>query len=148
MVRKGSAVWNGSLKEGKGTVSSESGVLTNAQYSFSTRFENGRGTNPEELIAAAHAGCFSMALSAQLGNAGITPQSLETTAAVTLEKLESGFTVTKIHLDLTARIPGVDKAVFDKAAADAKAGCPISKLLKAAEITLTTKLLAESATSA
>lgn len=148
MVRKGSAVWNGSLKEGKGTVSTESGVLTNAQYSFSTRFENARGTNPEELIAAAHAGCFSMALSAQLGNAGITPQSLETTASVTLEKLESGFTVTKIHLDLTARIPGVDKAVFDKAAADAKAGCPISKLLKAAEITLTTKLLTESATSA
>ena len=148
MVRKGSAVWNGTLKEGKGTVSTESGVLTNAQYSFSTRFENGRGTNPEELIAAAHAGCFSMALSAQLGNAGITPQSLETTAAVTLEKLDSGFTVTKIHLDLTARIPGVDKAIFDKAAADAKAGCPISKLLKAAEITLTTKLLTESATSA
>ncbi|MBZ5659293.1 MAG: OsmC family protein [Acidobacteriia bacterium] len=148
MVRKGSAVWNGSLKEGKGTVSTESGVLSNAQYSFSTRFENGRGTNPEELIAAAHAGCFSMALSAQLGNAGITPQSLETTAEVTLEKLDTGFTVTKIHLDLTARIPGVDKAVFDKAAADAKAGCPISKLLKAAEITLTTKLLTESATSA
>jgi lipoyl-dependent peroxiredoxin len=148
MVRKGSAVWNGSLKEGKGTVSTESGTLTNAQYSFSTRFENGKGTNPEELIAAAHAGCFSMALSAQLGNAGITPQSLETTAAVTLEKLDSGFTVTKIHLDLTARVPGVDKAIFDKAAADAKAGCPISKLLKAAEITLTTKLLSESATSA
>jgi osmotically inducible protein OsmC len=148
MVRKGSAVWNGSLKEGKGTVSTESGTLSNAQYSFSTRFENGKGTNPEELIAAAHAGCYSMALSAQLGNAGITPQSLETTAAVTLEKLDSGFTVTKIHLDLTARIPGVDKAVFDKAAADAKAGCPISKLLKAAEITLTTNLLSESATSA
>jgi len=148
MVRKGSAVWNGSLKEGKGTVSTESGILSNAQYSFSTRFENGKGTNPEELIAAAHAGCFSMALSAQLGNAGITPQSLETTAAVTLEKLESGFTITKVHLDLTARIPGVDKAVFDKAAADAKAGCPVSKLLKAAEITLTTKLLSESATSA
>jgi len=147
MVRKASAIWNGSLKEGKGTISTESGVLSNSQYSFSTRFENGRGTNPEELIAAAHAGCFSMALSAQLGNAGITPQSLETTAAVTLEKLESGFAVTKIHLDLTARIPGVDKAVFDKAAADAKAGCPISKLLKA-EITLTTTLLAESATSA
>jgi lipoyl-dependent peroxiredoxin len=148
MVRKGSAVWNGSLKEGKGTVSTESGTITNAQYSFSTRFENGKGTNPEELIAAAHAGCFSMALSAQLGNAGITPQSLETTAAVTLEKLDSGFTITKVHLDLTARIPGVDKAVFDKAAADAKAGCPVSKLLKAAEITLTTKLLSESATSA
>jgi osmotically inducible protein OsmC len=148
MVRKGSAVWNGTLKEGKGTVSTESGTLSNAQYSFATRFENGKGTNPEELIAAAHAGCFSMALSAQLGNAGVTPQSLETTASVTLEKLDSGFTVTKIHLDLTARIPGVDKAVFDKAAADAKAGCPISKLLKAAEITLTTKLLSESATSA
>jgi osmotically inducible protein OsmC len=147
MVRKGSAVWKGSLKEGTGTVSTESGVLSNAQYSFSTRFENGRGTNPEELIAAAHAGCFSMALSAQLGSAGITPQSLETTASVTLEKLDSGFAVTKVHLDLTARIPGVDKAAFDKAAADAKAGCPISKLLKA-EITLTTNLLTESATSA
>jgi osmotically inducible protein OsmC len=147
MVRKASAVWTGSLKEGKGTISTESGVLSNSQYSFSTRFENGKGTNPEELIAAAHAGCYSMALSAQLGNAGITPQSLSTTASVTLEKLDSGFTVTKVHLDLTARIPGVDKAAFDKAAADAKAGCPISKLLKA-EITLTTTLLAESATSA
>jgi lipoyl-dependent peroxiredoxin len=147
MVRKASAVWNGSLKEGKGTISTESGVLSNSQYSFSTRFENGKGTNPEELIAAAHAGCYSMALSAQLGNAGITPQSLETTASVTLEKLDTGFTVTKVHLDLTARIPGADKAAFDKAAADAKAGCPISKLLKA-EITLTTTLLAESATSA
>jgi osmotically inducible protein OsmC len=147
MVRKASAVWNGSLKEGKGTISTESGVLSNSQYSFSTRFENGKGTNPEELIAAAHAGCYSMALSAQLGNAGITPQSLETTASVTLEKLDSGFTVTKVHLDLTARIPGVDRAAFDKAAADAKVGCPISKLLKA-EITLTTTLLAESATSA
>jgi lipoyl-dependent peroxiredoxin len=148
MVRKGSAVWNGSLKEGKGTVSTESGTISNAQYSFATRFENGKGTNPEELIAAAHAGCFSMALSAQLGNAGITPQSLETTAAVTLEKLDSGFTITKIHLDLTARIPGVDKAVFDTAAENAKAGCPVSKVLKAAEITLTTKLINESATSA
>ena len=147
MVRKASAVWNGTLKEGKGTISTESGVLSNSQYSFSTRFENGKGTNPEELIAAAHAGCYSMALSAQLGNAGITPQSLETTASVTLEKLDSGFTVTKVHLDLTARIPGVDKAAFDKAAADAKAGCPISKLLKA-EITLTTTLLAENATTA
>src|ERR1022692_117006 len=148
MVRKASAIWQGSLKEGKGNISTESGTLSNAQYSFSTRFENGRGTNPEELIAAAHAGCYSMALSVQLGNAGVTPESLETTASVTLEKLDSGFTVTKVHLDLTARIPGVDKAVFDKAAADAKAGCPISKLLKAAEITLTTKLLTESATSA
>jgi osmotically inducible protein OsmC len=140
MVRKGSAVWNGSLKEGKGTVSTESGVLTNSQYSFSTRFENGKGTNPEELIAAAHAGCFSMALSAQLGNAGITPQSVETTASVTLEKLDSGFAVTKVHLDCTARIPGGNKAAFDTAAANAKSGCPISKLLKA-EITLDAKLI-------
>jgi osmotically inducible protein OsmC len=147
MIRKGSAVWNGSLKEGKGTVSTESGVLSNSPYSFSTRFENARGTNPEELIAAAHAGCFTMALSAQLGNAGITPESLETTAAVTLEKLEAGFTVSKIHLDVTARIPGVDPAAFEKAAADAKAGCPISRLLKA-EITLTTHLAGASATSA
>ncbi len=147
MIRKGSAVWNGSLKEGKGTVSTESGVLSKSPYSFSTRFENERGTNPEELIAAAHAGCFTMALSAQLGNAGITPESLETTAAVTLEKLEAGFTVSKIHLDVTARIPGVDPAAFEKAAADAKAGCPISRLLKA-EITLTTHLAGASATSA
>lgn len=148
MIRKGSAVWNGSLKEGKGTISTESGVLSNTPYSFSRRFENERGTNPEELIAAAHASCFSMALSAQLGNAGITPESLETTASVTLEKLDSGFTVTKIHLDLTARVPGVDKAVFDKAVQDAKTGCPISKLLKAAEITLTSKLTGDRATSA
>jgi osmotically inducible protein OsmC len=147
MVRKASAVWNGSLKEGKGTISTDSGVLSKAQYSFSTRFENGAGTNPEELIAAAHAGCFTMALSAQLGNAGITPESLETTAAVTLEKLEAGFTITKVHLDVTARIPGVDKAAFEKAAGDAKAGCPISKLLKA-EITLTARLSEERAISA
>src|SRR5258706_3177668 len=101
MIRKASAVWNGSLKEGKGTISTDSGVLSTTPYSFSTRFEDGRGTNPEELIAAAHAGCFTMALSAQLGNAGITPQSLETTAAVTLEKLDAGFTVSKVHLDVT-----------------------------------------------
>jgi len=141
MVRKASAVWSGSLKEGKGTVSTESGVLSKSQYSFSTRFENGIGTNPEELIAAAHAGCFAMALSGQLGNAGMTAQSLEATAAVTLEKLDSGFAVTKVHLDLVARIPGADKTAFETAAANAKAGCPISKLLKA-EITLTTTLLA------
>lgn len=147
MVRKASAVWNGSLKEGKGTISTESKVLSNAQYSFSTRFENGVGTNPEELIAAAHAGCFTMALSAQLGNAGITPESLETTAAVTLEKLEAGFTVTKIHLDVTAKIPGADAAAFEKAAQNAKAGCPISRLLKA-EITMTAKLAGERASSA
>ena len=147
MVRKASAVWKGSLKEGKGTVSTESGVLANTQYSFSTRFEDGRGTNPEELIAAAHAGCFAMALSGQLGNAGMTAESLEASAAVTLEKTDAGFTVTKIHLDLAARIPGADKAAFDKAADAAKAGCPISRLLKA-EITLTSRLLTERATGA
>jgi osmotically inducible protein OsmC len=147
MVRKASAVWNGSLKEGKGTISTDSGVLSKTQYSFATRFENGAGTNPEELIAAAHAGCFTMALSAQLGNAGITPESLETTAAVTLEKLEAGFTITKVHLDVTARIPGVDKAAFEKAAENAKAGCPISRLLKA-EITMTTRLSGDRAVSA
>jgi lipoyl-dependent peroxiredoxin len=139
MVRKASAVWKGSLKEGKGSISTESGALSNTPYSFATRFEGVRGTNPEELIGAAHAGCFTMALSAQLGEAGITADSLETSAAVTLEKVEAGWTVTKIHLDVTARIPGADQAAFDKAAANAKAGCPISRLLKA-EITMTAKL--------
>ena len=147
MIRKASAIWNGSLKEGKGTISTDSKVLSNAQYSFSTRFENGIGTNPEELIAAAHAGCFSMALSAQLGGAGITPESIETTASVTLEKLEAGFTVTKVHLDVTAKIPGADAAAFEKAAQDAKAGCPSSRLLKA-EITMTAKLVGGRATTA
>jgi osmotically inducible protein OsmC len=139
MVRKASAVWKGSLKEGKGTISTESGALSNTPYSFATRFEGVRGTNPEELIGAAHAGCFTMALSAQLGEAGITAESLETSAAVTLEKVEAGWTITKIHLDVSARIPGADQAAFDKAAANAKAGCPISRLLKA-EITMTAKL--------
>jgi lipoyl-dependent peroxiredoxin len=147
MLRKASAVWNGSLKEGKGKISTESKVLSNAQYSFSTRFEDGIGTNPEELIAAAHAGCFSMALSAQLGNAGITPESIETTAAVTLEKTDAGFTVTKVHLDVAAKIPGANQAAFDTAAQNAKAGCPISRLLKA-EITMTAKLVGERASSA
>jgi lipoyl-dependent peroxiredoxin len=147
MVRKASAVWKGSLKEGKGTISSESGVLSNTPYSFSTRFENAKGTNPEELIAAAHAGCFTMALSAQLGNAGITPESLETTASLTLDKLDAGWSITKIHLDVAARIPGVDKATFDKAAENAKAGCPVSRLLKA-EITMTARLVGGQATSA
>ena len=147
MIRKASAVWNGSLKEGKGSISTDSKVLSNAQYSFSTRFENGIGTNPEELIAAAHAGCFSMALSAQLGGAGITPESIETTAAVSLEKTDAGFTITKVHLDVTAKIPGADQAAFDKAAQDAKAGCPISRLLKA-EITMTATLVGGQAKSA
>jgi lipoyl-dependent peroxiredoxin len=147
MVRKASAVWKGSLKEGKGTISSDSGVLSNTPYSFSTRFENAKGTNPEELIAAAHAGCFTMALSAQLGNAGITPESLETTASLTLDKLDAGWTITKVHLDVAARIPGVDKGAFDKAAENAKAGCPVSRLLKA-EITMTARLVGGQATSA
>jgi len=147
MVRKASAVWNGSLKEGKGTISTDSKVLSNAQYSFSTRFENGIGTNPEELIAAAQAGCFTMALSGQLTGAGIVPESLETTAAVTLDKTEAGFTITKVHLDVTGKIPGADAAAFEKAAQNAKAGCPISRLLKA-EITMTAKLVGERASSA
>jgi len=147
MIRKASAVWNGSLKEGKGNISTASGVLSKTQYSFSTRFENGAGTNPEELIAAAHAGCFSMALSAELGGAGITPENVETTASVTLEKLEAGFTVTKVHLDVTARIPNADPAAFQKAAESAKAGCPISRLLKA-DITMTARLEGGMATSA
>ena len=147
MIRKASAVWKGSLKEGEGTISSESGVLSSSPYSFSTRFENTKGTNPEELIAAAHAGCFTMALSAQLGNAGITPERLETTASLSLDKLDAGWTVTKIHLDVAARIPGVDKAAFDKAAENAKAGCPISRLLKA-EITMTARLVGGQATTA
>jgi osmotically inducible protein OsmC len=147
MIRKASAVWNGSLKEGKGTISTDSKVLSNAQYSFSTRFENGIGTNPEELIAAAHAGCFSMALSAQLGGAGITPEAIETTASVTFEKTDAGFTITKSHLDVTATIPGADPAAFEKAAQDAKAGCPISRVLKA-EITMTAKLVGGRATTA
>lgn len=137
--RGASAVWKGSLKDGKGTISTASGLLVDAQYSFGTRFEEGVGTNPEELIAAAHAGCFSMALSAQLGSAGLTPESVATKATVSMEKTDAGFTVTRSDLDLVAGIPGADTAAFEKAAAGAKAGCPISRLLNA-EITLTTRL--------
>jgi osmotically inducible protein OsmC len=139
MKRTGSAVWQGGLKDGKGTVSTESGVLSGAQYSFSTRFEDGAGTNPEELIAAAHAGCFSMALSKQLEDAGMKAESINTTAAVRLEKTDAGFSITKVHLDVTARIPGADSAAFETAANNAKAGCPVSRLLKA-EITMDAKL--------
>src|SRR5947209_18134151 len=120
MQRTASAEWRGGLKDGKGTVSSASTVLSNTPYSFSTRFEDKPGTNPEELIAAAHAACFSMALSGQLGSAGITPESIKTAATLTLEKLESGFTITAVHLDVTAKIPGGDKAAFEKAAENAK----------------------------
>ncbi|HJQ35069.1 MAG TPA: OsmC family protein [Pyrinomonadaceae bacterium] len=139
MLRKGSAVWQGGIRDGKGTVSTESGTLEGAQYSFSTRFEDGKGTNPEELLAAAHAGCFSMALSKQLGDAGMTAESINTTAAVRLEKTDAGFSITKVHLDVTARIPGADPEAFQTAANNAKAGCPVSRLFNA-EITLDAKL--------
>ncbi len=144
MQRKGSAVWKGGLKDGKGTVSTASGVLRETQYSFATRFENGAGTNPEELIAAAHAGCFSMALSGQLGNAGMKADSIETTATVTIDKQDAGFAITAVHLDVTARIPGGDRAKFDQAAKSAKEGCPVSEVLNA-KITMEAKLVAEKA---
>jgi osmotically inducible protein OsmC len=139
MKRSASAVWNGGLKDGKGTISTQSGVLSDTQYSFSTRFEEGKGTNPEELIAAAHAGCFSMALSAQLNNAGKTAERIQTEAVVTLEKTDAGFTVTAVHLKVRAKVPGTTPPEFEKAANEAKTGCPISRLLKA-EITMETKL--------
>ena len=139
MQRKGSAVWNGGLKDGKGTVSTASGILNNAPYSFVTRFENEKGTNPEELIGAAHAGCFSMALSAQLNNAGLKPERIATEATVTLEKLEAGFAVTTVHLQVSARVPGATQEQFNTAANNAKAGCPISKLLNA-KISMDAKL--------
>ena len=141
MDRKASAHWSGGLKDGKGTISAPSSVLNNTPYSFARRFENEPGTNPEELIAAAHAACFSMALSAQLGNAGMTAQAIDTTATVTLEKLESGFTITKIHLDVAVKSPGGDQAKFNEAAKNAKEGCPVSKVLKAATITMDAKLV-------
>ena len=139
MERTASAVWNGSLKEGKGTITTQSGVLSDAPYSFVTRFENGKGTNPEELIAAAHAGCFTMALSAQLGTMNFTPQTLRTSAKLTLEKLDAGWTISKIHLDVSARVPGISASAFESAAASAKANCPVSRLLKA-EITMDANL--------
>ena len=144
MQRKASAVWKGGLKDGRGTVSTQSGVLRDTAYSFSTRFENQPGTNPEELIAAAHAGCFSMALSGQLGNAGMTAESIETTATLTLEKTDAGFTITAIHLDVQARIPNADRAKFEEAANNAKKGCPVSRVLNA-NITMNATLAAEKA---
>jgi len=140
MQRTGSAHWSGGLKDGKGTVSTASGVLKDTQYSFATRFENGVGTNPEELLAAAHAGCFTMALSAQLDGAGMKAESLDTKATVSLEKVDGGFGITSVHLELTAKIPGADKEKFESAAAAAKAGCPVSKLFNT-KITLTTNLV-------
>lgn len=140
MKRTASAVWKGGLKDGQGTVSSASGVLKETQYSFSTRFEEGVGTNPEELIAAAHAGCFSMALSGQLGAVNLTAEKIETKATLSMDKLEAGWTVTGIHLDVQAKVPGAEQAAFETAADKAKAGCPISRLLNT-KISMTAKLL-------
>ncbi len=137
--RTGSAVWRGGIKDGKGEVSTQSGVLKDTQYAFNTRFEDGVGTNPEELIAAAHAGCFSMALSGQLGAAGLTAKELRTTATVSLEKVEGGFSISAVHLHLVANVPGASLEDFDKAAQSAKENCPVSKLLNA-RITLETEL--------
>src|SRR5579863_5001463 len=131
MQRKASAVWKGVLKDGKGAVSGASGVLNNTPYSFATRFENTPGTNPEELIAAAHAACFSMALSAQLGAANLTPASIETSATLSLEKLDSCWAIRAIHLDTVGHVPGAYDATFQKIAEGAKANCPVSKVLKA-----------------
>ena len=139
MIKKAWAVWQGSIKEGGGTISTETGVLKEAPYGFKSRFENGKGTNPEELIGAAHAGCFSMALSLMLGEAGLVPDRIETHAAVTLEKVGDGFAITASHLTVTARIPGADDARFLAIAEKAKAGCPVSKLLNA-RITMDAKL--------
>ena len=139
MQRKASAVWKGGLKDGKGVISTESGVLQQTQYSFSTRFENGKGTNPEELLAAAHAGCFAMALSNELGNAGMTPNSLDATATITLDKDATGFAITKSHIDLVADIPNANKEKFDAAVKTAEKGCPVSKLFKA-EISVSARL--------
>jgi osmotically inducible protein OsmC len=139
MKRTASARWQGGLKDGQGSISAQSGVLSNTPYSFGARFEQGKGTNPEELIAAAHAGCFTMALSAQLEKVGLKAESLETTATITLEKKDTGFEVTESHLDLTARIPGADAQKFEVAANEAKAGCPISRLLNT-KITLNARL--------
>jgi len=139
MQRSATAVWNGTLKDGKGSISTPSGTLSNAPYSFLTRFENAKGTNPEELIGAAHAGCFAMALSAQLSTMNFAPESIKVTATVSLEKLEAGWTISNIHLDLAARIPGITQAAFESAAASAKANCPVSRLFNA-EISLTSVL--------
>lgn len=139
MERTASAVWNGGLKDGKGSISTQSGVLSSTPYSFTTRFEGTKGTNPEELIAAAHAGCFTMALSAQLGTMNLTPQNLRTTATLKFEKLDAGWTISKVHLDVAGRVHGMSAEAFQNAAQSAKANCPVSRVLKA-EITMTASL--------
>ncbi len=139
MQRKASAVWKGGIKDGQGTVSSASGILSNTKYSFTTRFEDAPGTNPEELIAAAHAACFSMALSGQLGAANLTAESINTSATLSLEKLDTGWTITAVHLDVVAKVPGATAEAFNTAAKNAETGCPISKVLNA-KITMAAKL--------
>ena len=139
MKRTAVAQWRGDLKSGRGTLSTASGVLEEAQYSFTTRFENGKGTNPEELLAAAHAGCFTMALSGQLDRASMMALSLETTCTITLAKVAEGFAITESHLDLVAKVPGAKQAIFDEAVEKAKAGCPVSKLYNT-KVTLTARL--------
>jgi lipoyl-dependent peroxiredoxin len=139
MKRTASATWLGDLKQGKGSLTTQRGVLKETPYSFTTRFENGVGTNPEELIAAAHAGCFTMALSAFLGRAGFTPEKLSTQATLSLEQVQGNWTITGVHLDTTARVPGIGREKFAEIAADAKANCPVSKVLNA-KITLDPKL--------
>ena len=139
MKRGATAHWEGGLKDGRGSLSTTSGVLDKASYSFATRFEDGKGTNPEELIGAAHAGCFSMALSMTLEEAGHAPESIDTRATVSLEQSEGGFAIKAVHLDVTANVPGIDASALEKAANDAKAGCPVSKLFNA-EITMEAKL--------
>ena len=138
-IKKASAVWKGGIKDGSGTISTETGVLSDAPYGFKSRFENGKGTNPEELIGAAHAGCFSMALSLMLGNEGLTAEKIETQAEVTLDKVGEGFEITAVHLNVVAKVPGADQAKFETIANKAKEGCPVSKLLKA-KITMSAKL--------
>ncbi|MGH9496448.1 MAG: OsmC family protein [Candidatus Sulfotelmatobacter sp.] len=139
MQRKASAVWKGGLKDGKGSLSAPGGVLNNTQYSFAMRFEDAPGTNPEELIAAAHAGCFSMALSGQLGGANLTAESISTNVTLTMEKLDSGWTITASHIDVVGKVPGADAATFQKCAEAAEKGCPVSKVLNA-KITMNAKL--------
>ena len=139
MQRKASAVWKGGLKDGKGSISAPGGALNNTPYSFTTRFEDAPGTNPEELIAAAHAGCFSMALSAQLGGANLTPESISTSVTLSLDTLDSGWTITASHIDVVGKVPGADAATFQKYAEAAEKGCPVSKVLNA-KITMTAKL--------
>src|SRR5271169_5020762 len=140
ITRHGSAAWQGGLKDGKGTISTESGALKAYPYGFASRFEGQRGSNPEELIAAAHASCFTMALSLILGEAKLVAERMETSATVTLEQVEDGYAITAVHLKLEARIPGADQATFERLAGMAKAGCPVSKLFKA-EITLEATLV-------